>query len=1079
MNSIIKWMAEHPVAANLTMVFVVVVGVMTALQMPQKTFPDFTLDTVNVSVSYPGSSPAEIQDSIVRPIEDQLSGIDGIDNITASISEGRGGVTVSFLRGENIQEKLDEIKAEVDRISVFPADANDPVVVQANSNTRVLEIAIHGNASEAVLKEVAERLKTELISLDSISFVEVANTRAYEISIEVDRDTLRAYGITMAEVARVIAENSLELPGGSIDTDTVAIPIRTTGRNYTQSDFENIIIRTDDNGGRVYLRDIAKVVDGFEDADLAANFNGDRSVSVNVFRVGDEQVLAIVEEARAYLNASFQPSLEDGISATIWQDDSEALQDRVDLLVNNAAIGLALVVICLALFLDIRLAFWSAIGIGVSFAATFIFMGALGMSINMISLFGFILAIGIVVDNAIVVSENIYKNGEDGLLPMQAAVKGTQRIAVPVIFSTLTTIVAFWPLTQLPGTLGKFLTDIPVVVMVVLSLSLLQALLILPRNLSRLDVSPSYRPNLVFRALNLVRHVVDAMLQWFIRAPLNALLRFTTKGFAILIPIAVSVALMIMTVGLLSFGYVKFNFFPSIDGDFVTASIEMNDGTTFAMTQRVAEHVRLSAERAGAEIQAQLPNDAPDVIVGVNVVVGQGVAAGGPEGGSAAGGATLANVVVQLTDPALRDWDATIFETAWRSEIGALASVNKLNVSAELIGAGDPISIELSLPDGQDIAPIVAELREGLRQIPGVFAIEDDNSTGRIEYRLALREEARLYGVTLSDLANQTRAGFFGLEATTVQRGADNVAVMVRYPQDQRNSLADLLSTWITTPSGDQIPLSVVARIEEGLSPSQILRRNGREITTVKSDLDISVATSSEVNAIVEAELLVPLRAKYNDLIINSGGEQRQQSDAQTALGQALGIALFIIYALLALAFRSYVQPIVVMVAIPLGLIGAVTGHFIIGIPLTILSVFGIIGLAGVVINNSLVMVDVYNEHIGKGMDVREAVILGTKQRFRPILLTSLTTFLGVYPLIMETSLQAQFLIPLAVSIGFGVLFGTVIIVLTVPAVFMAQHYIGIGLRTVVLAFFQPPNSELQYDGRIEVASVAKLRAAE
>jgi multidrug efflux pump subunit AcrB len=1079
MNNLLKWMAEHPVAANLTMVFVVVVGLLTAFQMPQKTFPEFTLDTVSISVSYPGSSPLEIQDSIVRPIEDQLSGIDGIDSITASISEGRGGVTVSFLRGEDIEEKLDEIKAEIDRISVFPEDANDPVVIQASNSTRVLEIAIHGDVSEQILKEEAERLKAELTALNSISFVEVGNIRAYEISINVDRDVLRAYGITMAEVATVIGQNSIELPGGSIDTDTVAIPIRTTGRNYTQSDFENIIVRTDDKGGRVYLRDIAKVVDGFEDADLSANFNGDRSVSVNVFRVGDEQVLTIVEEARGYLASTYRPTLEDGINATVWQDDSKDLQDRVDLLVNNAAIGLALVVLCLALFLDIRLAFWSAVGIGVSFAGAFIIMGALGMSINMISLFGFILAIGIVVDNAIVVSENIYKNGEDGLLPMQAAVKGTQRIAVPVIFSALTTIVAFWPLTQLPGTLGKFLTDIPIVVIVVLTLSLLQALLILPRNLSGLDVSPTYRPNLVFRLLNVIRAGVDAVLQWFIQNPLDAVLRFTTKGFAVLIPIAFSVAMMIMTVGLLSFGYVKFNFFPSIESDFVTASIEMNGGTTFVMTQQVAEHVRLSAVKAGAEIQAELSNDAPDVIVGVSVVVGQGVAAGGPEGGSAVGGATLANIVVQLTDPIMRDWDAGKFEAAWRAEIGAVASVNKLSVSAELIGAGDPVSIELSLPDGQDITPVVTELRAGLREISGVFAIQDDKSAGRIEYRLALREEARLYGVTLSDLANQTRAGFFGVEATTVQRGADNVAVVVRYPADQRDSLSDLLSTWITTPNGDQIPLNVVAKIEEGLSPTQILRRNGRQVTTVISDLDINVATSSEVNAIIETELIPPLQEKYGDLLISSGGEQRQQSDAQSALGQALGIALFIIYALLALVFRSYVQPIVVMVAIPLGLIGAVAGHYIMGIPLTILSIFGIIGLAGVVINNSLVMVDVYNEYIAQGMDVREAVVQGTKQRFRPILLTSLTTFLGVYPLIMETSLQAQFLIPLAVSIGYGVLFGTIIIVLTVPAVFMAQYYISSGLSAVIGAFSAEPDPSGVQDTKADKPIVTELKAVE
>ena len=1057
MNSIIKWMAEHPVAANLITVFVIAVGILSVTQMPQKTFPEFSLDAVSVSVSYPGASPLEIQDSIVRPIEDQLSGVDGIDSVTASISEGRGGVVVSFLRGENIAKKLDEIKTEIDRIRVFPDDADEPSVEQASNNSRVLEIALHGDASEAVLKEEAHRLKEELTSLPAISFVEIVNTREYEVSIELSRDMLRAYGITISEVAQIISQSSLELPGGSIKTNTVAIPIRTTGRNYTQSDFENIIIRTSPDGGRVYLRDIAKVVDGFQDTDLSTNFNGDPSVSVNVFRVGDEQVLTIVEEAINHLDLKFRPTLEDGIDVTVWQNEATNLQDRIDLLVNNAAIGLVLVVLCLALFLDIRLAFWSAFGIGISFTATFIIMSSLGMSINMISLFGFILAIGIVVDNAIVVSENIYTNSEKGMPAMQAAVKGTQRIAIPVVFSALTTIVAFWPLTQLPGVLGKFLTDIPIVVMVVLSLSLVQALIILPRNLSKLDVSPSYSPNLVFKALNLVRSVVDTGLQWFVRVPLDAVLRFTTNGFAILIPIAFAISLMMMTVGLLAFGYVKFNFFPSIDGDFVTASIEMNDGTTFDMTQKVAEDVRLAALKAGSLIQNGLPQSAPSVIVGINVVVGRGVAAGGPGGGTAANGATIANVVVQITDPTQRSWESSEFEAVWRNAIGPIASVKTLSVSAELIGAGAAVAIEMSLPDGDDISPVVADLRENLRKIPGLFSLQDDNSAGRLEFRLALREEARLYGVTLSDLANQTRAGFFGLEATSVQRGADNVSVIVRYPANERDSLSDLLSTWITTPSGDQIPLSTVAKIEEGQAPAQILRRDGRQVTTLTADLDTAISTSSEVKVLIETDLIPKLKAKYNNLILTSGGEQREQADAQAALSQALGIALFIIFALLALVFRSYIQPIVVMSAIPLGLIGAVSGHYIMGIPLTILSIFGIIGLAGVVINNSLVMVDVYNEHIANNMVVREAVILGTKQRFRPILLTSLTTFLGVYPLIMETSLQAQFLIPLAVSIGYGVLFGTVIIVPTVPALFMAQHYVALAFKVVISTLFTLP----------------------
>lgn len=1079
MNRMIKWMAEHPVASNLTMIFVFILGALTALNMPQKTFPDFTLDTVSISVSYPGASPQEIQESIVRPIEDQLSGVDGIDSISATISEGRGGVNVSFLRGEDVAKKVDEIKNEVDRISVFPDDANDPIVVQPTNSSRIMEITIHGNASERALKLEAERLKAELTMLDSISFVEVANTRAYEISIEVSRDALQAYGLTLNEIAGAIRQSSLELPGGSIGTDTVAIPIRTTGRNYTQADFENIVVRTDDLGGKVYVRDVATVTDGFVDADLTANFNGEASVSVNVFRVGEEQIIEIVEDARNYLNTSFIPSLSPGLNATIWQNDAEGLQDRINLLTENAALGLALVILCLALFLDIRLAFWSAMGIAVSFAATFIVLGLMDLSINQISLFGFILAIGIVVDNAIVVSENVYQKGEQGLSPVKAAVKGTQRIAIPVIFSTLTTIVAFWPLLQLPGTLGKFLADIPIVVMVVLALSLAQALFILPRNLSSLDVSPDYRPNLVFRLFGMVRAVVDAILQWIIRVPLDAILRLITKGFAILIPIALSVALMMGAVGLLVHGYVKFTFFPSIETDFVTASIEMNEGTTFAMTQRVAEDVRAAAERAGVEMQSRLPNDAPPVIVGINMVVGQGLGGGGPEGGSAAGGSTLANVVVQITNPTERNWDAKEYETIWREEVGEVASVNKLTVSAELIGAGDPVSIELSLPDGQDITPVVDQLREELRAIPGIFSIRDDNSSGRLEYELALRDEARLFGITLEDLAQQTRAGFFGIEATSVQRGADNVSVNVRFPKDQRDSLSDLLDTQIRTSQGDLIPLSTVAFVREGLAPTEILRRDGRQITTVTADLDQSIATSREVNTLITTQILPAIQADNAGLLFELGGEQRTQGDAQAALSQALGIALFVIFALLALVFRSYVQPIVVMFAIPLGLIGAITGHLILNIPVSLLSIFGIIGLAGVVINNSLVMVDVYNEFIRAGMDVREAVIKGTKQRFRPILLTSLTTFLGVYPLITETSLQAQFLIPLAVSIGYGVLIGTLIIVFTVPAIFMAQHHITSVIKAIAALSRPARKAETTRELAKDDDDIVRLMAAE
>jgi len=934
MNRLIRWLTEHAIAANLMMLVVLGAGLISASSITQKTFPELSLDVVEISVVYPGAAPEEIEQSIVRPIEQQLSGIDGLDELTANAREGQGIVSVSLQLGESVSDKLDQIKSEIDRIDTFPEDAEAALVIEKVRRERALEIILYGEASEKVLKHEVERLEQELVRLPGVSFVETANVRADEISVEVDRDVLDAYGFTVEEIGRLVSANSLELPGGTLHTQTLDVPLRTLGRNYSAGDYADIILRSEANGARLRLGDIATIRDGLETVDLSANYNGQRSVSLSVFRVGDEQVLDLVETVRGYLDSTFEASLPPGLNVIIWQNDAKDLQSRLDLLIKNALIGLSLVMLCLTLFLDFRLAAWAAVGIGLAFIASFIVMGWMGVSINMISLFGFILAIGIVVDNAIVIGENVFSNAERGTPAMEAAVLGTQRMAIPVIFSALTTVVAFTPLLQLPGILGKFLGDIPTIVIIVLLLSLLQSLFILPKNLSSVRFSSDYRPNIVLRFFAAVRSRVDGALRWFIRKPLHRMLEFSTQRW--IIPLAIVVMLMILTVGLLKHGYVRFSFFPSVEGSYVTVDIEMADGTAFDRTARVADRVREAAQRAAASIEAELPEGTFDgaLLEGVQSTVGQGALTTGPNGRPGEFAGNRANVIVKLLDAELRSFPTRDFEASWRQEIGDVAGLKQLTLSSSIVNAGEPIALEISLPDGQDIRPVLRQAYTELSQLPGVYELRDDASAGRLEYTFDLKPSATVHGLSVADLAMQLRHGYFGYEATRVQRGSDDVKVMVRLPESDRDSLNDLLQTRIRTRAGELIPLRLVANIEEKLSPNTITRRDGRTITTITGDVDVTLVTAQEANNWIREELLPKLSNDHPGLLLEFGGEQRTQGDAGGALGRAFAVAMFVIFALLALIFRSWIQPLVVMAAIPLGLIGAVLGHLLVGIPL-------------------------------------------------------------------------------------------------------------------------------------------------
>ena len=795
---------------------------------------------------------------------------------------------------------------------------------------------------------------------------------------------------------------------------------------------------SNENGALIRLGQVATIRDEFQDSDLVSLYNGKPVAFVEVFRTSDERVLDVSRAAKDYLNSTFAPSLPAGISYAIWDDESELLDDRLSLLLKNAAIGLFLVLLALTLFLDIRLAAWTALGIGVTFIGAIFLLDIAGSSINMFSLFGFILALGLVVDDAIVVGESVYARRESGRTGLGAAISGARRVTVPVIFAVLTTVAAFSPLFAIGGVIGKILADIPLVVVAVLFLSLIECLLILPSHLSHLPAPDTPIHNPVTRFFDRVQAGVDIYYQAFVNGPLQRALRFSVhKPFIILSGAA---ALLIVIGSLVPAGIIKSSFFPAIEGDIVTASLEMPAGTTIADTEKVARLIEQRGRETYARIEAEQEEGEPSPLRGIFTLVGQPPRGNGPDAGNAGGfSSNIASVEFSFIPGDQRELASKDFENAWREEVGTIVEARSLIFASDLLSVGAPIDVQLSDPDPDVVEAAAAKLMEKLNRFSGVFDIESDQDEGLKEIQLRLKPEARSLGVTLQDVALQVRAAFFGSEALRVQRGQEDMRVYIRLPEEERNSIVDVERFRVRVPGGE-VPLATLADVSFGQAPSVIRRTDGRRITTVTADLDDNIVTSQEIADALEKEIMPELQADYPQLLYKFGGEQQEQQESFGDLGIAFLAALLMIYALLAIPFRSYLQPLIIMAVIPFGIIGALIGHLILGLPLGVLSMFGIIALSGVIVNGSLILIDFINENLRDGMDIEEAIITGAKSRFRPIMLTSLTTFLGVAPITFETSLQAQFLIPMSASLGFGVLFGAFILQLLIPALAVLEY---------------------------------------
>jgi multidrug efflux pump subunit AcrB len=1040
-EGVLGWFAGNHVAANLLMLFIVVAGLLSLAHVVIEVFPEFDTDIVTVRVPYLGATPAEAEEGVCVRVEEAIASIEGIKRIRSVAQEGMGMVTVELEEDADDRKVLDDIKAAVDRIETFPAETEKPVVAEGDTRRRVITVVLYGNASEKTLKSLAERVRDELTTIDGISQVEVAGVRRYEISIEVSEEALRRYGLSFQQVTDAVGRSSLDLPGGAVKTEGGEILLRTKGQLYRGNEFENIVVLTHPNGTQLLLSDVASVVDGFEDTDTATTFDGNPAALVQVFRVGKEGALDVASKTKRYLE-SLEKSLPAGVSVATWDDDSIILRQRIGLLLRNARLGLTLVFLFLMLFLNLRLAIWTTVGMLISFLGGLWLIPQFDVTINMISLFAFIIVLGIVVDDAIVVGENIYEYLQRGMRPLDAAIRGVREMSMPVTFAIITTVAAFAPLLFVSGTMGKVMRQIPIVVISVLVMSLVEAFLILPAHLSGGEswILRQLRRMLApgFRLLEAAQDRVQRGLQWVIDQPYRSTLDWALDWRYLTVSLAVVMLLGVF--GVVGGGLIKFSFMPRVDSDNMVASLIMPQGTPAEQTEGILATMVVAAQQVADEFDAQQVTDGPSIVQHISATVGEQPSASrrGPMTQASAGGddSHLGEVNVELIGSEHRRVSSSRLVNRWRELVGEVPGAVSLTFQASLFSSGDPVSVQLAHRDFNVLLRAVERLKEVIAEYPGTKDIADSFLPGKKELRLQLTPEGRTMGITLADLARQVRAGFYGQEVQRIQRGRDDIRVMVRYPESERRSLGDIEHMRIRLSDGSEVPFSTVAAVEEGRGYAVINRTDRRRVVTVSADVDEAQANANEINADLRNRALPILAREFPGLAFDFEGEQRQQSESLGSLQVNFVVAQLAIFALLAIPFRSYSQPLIIMSAIPFGLIGAVMGHVVMGLDLTLLSMFGMVALTGVVVNDSLIMVDLINRQRTEGKTLRESIRSAGMRRFRPILLTTATTFLGLAPMIFETSLQARFLIPMAVSLGYGIVFATAITLILVPTLY-------------------------------------------
>ncbi len=1041
MERIITWFVDNRVAANLIMIFVILSGVITIPILKMEVFPEIDIEIINVNVVYPGASPSDVESSICVKIEERLQGLEGIKKISSTASENIGSVNIEVLNGQDIDEMLDRVKAKVDAIDNFPDGIERPTVKQFIGTSAVITVAISGDMDEYTLSELTDNIKEDLDALPDVTYTRIVAKKDKEISIEISELDLRKYNLTLDEISRSIRSYSIDIPSGSIENNEGEILIRAEGQAYSIDHFSKIPIISNPSGSILRLGDIATIKDAFSiDYDLEFLFNGNPSNLITIYRVGNQNAIDVAAKVKEYVNAK-QKDLPDGINITAWDDESRLLIGRIDTMVKNAYYGFFLVVLVLALFLKPKLAFWVSLGIPISFMGGFWFMPALDLSINMLSLFTFILVLGIVVDDAVVVGENIALFRERGLSPREAAIKGATQVSTPVVFAVLTTMATFSPMLAVDGEIGTIWRIFPLITISVLIWSLFESLSILPAHLSHSKDTKSN--NKYISLISLYWDKLQSVIKRYLKKLINnyykpLLQKSVNKPFTFL---SIAASVFIITIGVIGGGIIKFSFFPPIESDLAIGVIEYPSGTSIEVTREGYLKLEQAAKKLESELKKEFPGDT--IIKNRLSTIGfqpmRTKTARGPGNLTASyGGPHLGEVALELVPGEDRSIGAEEIVRRWRKLMPSVPGVKDISFFSSLFSAGDPINIELSSKYMNDLLQAKEELKEELVKFPGVFDVKDNFSQGKEEISIKLLPSATNYGINMLMVGKQVQQSFYGLEVQSIQRGRDEVKVMLRYPSDERKSISNLEKMMIKTPTGSTVPIRQIAKLEivEGLSSIQ--RKDRKRSINVTADIDLSVITSNEVISTVTASILPNIMRKYNSLSYSLEGEQQEQNQNLKSLGKNFLLAMIVVYMLLAIPFKSYFQPIVVMSSIPFGLTGAMIGHLVMGLNFSILSLMGVIALTGVVVNDSLVMVDFINRYRADGNSIDKAVMEAGPRRFRPIFLTSLTTFVGLIPMLLEKSIQAKFMIPMAVSLSFGVVFATTITLFLVPIGYLA-----------------------------------------